>query len=346
MGLAQLLQYYVLNFPLKRNTYNYGQIRHICFLIFATTFYSTSTFAQLSPGELAEAHKHLEGLSNCTQCHVLGEKVSNDKCLACHTILKERIDSRKGYHVSPQIEGKECISCHSDHHGRKFQMIRFEKEKFDHSLTGYVLEGAHQERDCEDCHKKDFISNPELKKRTATYLGLTADCLSCHTDPHQETLSSDCMQCHDFKAFKPASKFDHDRAKYKLEGKHKEVACTQCHPINKANEKPFQQFTGIPFSSCTDCHTDVHQNKFGQQCTQCHTVASFSVIKGLSGFDHNRTRFKLEDKHRNLDCKACHKAKLTDPLQHQRCTDCHEDYHWGEFVRKEHNPDCSDCHTT
>ena len=28
-----------------------------------------------------EPHKDLEGMFKCTQCHVLGQKVSNDKCL-------------------------------------------------------------------------------------------------------------------------------------------------------------------------------------------------------------------------------------------------------------------------
>ena len=48
--------------------------------------------AQLSPGDLTTAHSHLDGISNCTQCHVLGNKVSSEKCLVCHTEIKERID--------------------------------------------------------------------------------------------------------------------------------------------------------------------------------------------------------------------------------------------------------------
>ena len=54
--------------------------------------YGYSLFAQISPGDLAQPHAHLEGMSNCTKCHILGEKVSNDLCLDCHTELKTRID--------------------------------------------------------------------------------------------------------------------------------------------------------------------------------------------------------------------------------------------------------------
>ena len=87
--------------------------------------------AQLSPGDLSEPHAHLKGLSNCTKCHELGEKVSNEKCLACHLNIGIRIDEDRGYHASADVKGKECVECHSDHHGKKFHMIRFDAERFD-----------------------------------------------------------------------------------------------------------------------------------------------------------------------------------------------------------------------
>jgi len=42
-----------------------------------------------SPGPLAQGHADLEGLKNCTKCHVAGSKLSNDTCLACHTAIKQ-----------------------------------------------------------------------------------------------------------------------------------------------------------------------------------------------------------------------------------------------------------------
>ena len=86
--------------------------------------------AQISPGKLSESHAHLEGLSNCTKCHLLGEKVTNEKCLDCHKEIATRINARKGYHASAEVRAKDCIKCHSDHHGRKFQMIHFDPDKF------------------------------------------------------------------------------------------------------------------------------------------------------------------------------------------------------------------------
>lgn len=303
-------------------------------------------FSQISPGDLAQPHSHLEGMSHCTDCHTLGQKVSNEKCLACHSLLNDRIKNKQGYHSSKEISGKECIICHSDHHGKKFEMIRFDKNKFDHNQTGYKLSGAHSSLDCIKCHKKDFISNGEIKKKEYTYLGLNTNCTSCHDDYHQKTLSSDCSSCHDFKAFKPASSFNHDLTKFKLLGKHRDVVCAECHKVTTLNGDKFQEFSNIPHESCTNCHKDVHDNKFGQNCTKCHTVQSFNTIKGMASFDHSKARFKLEDKHQFVDCKKCHKTKLTDPVRHSRCLDCHEDYHKKQFVAQGNVVDCSDCHST
>ncbi len=111
--------------------------------------------AQLSPGKLATSHADLEGIRNCTQCHTLGNKVDDNKCLDCHKEIKSFIDERRGYHYSREVRSKDCISCHSDHHGRKFDMVRFDEDKFNHNLTGYKLTGEHQIIDCRQCHIPD-----------------------------------------------------------------------------------------------------------------------------------------------------------------------------------------------
>ncbi|MCB2219011.1 MAG: cytochrome c family protein [Bacteroidetes bacterium] len=306
---------------------------------------TVSGLSQISPGDLAEPHAHLEGLSNCTKCHVLGDKVSNDKCLDCHQLLKSRVDQNKGYHASSEVKGKNCFSCHSDHHGRKFEMIRFDEDEFDHDLTGYKLEGAHDQKQCKDCHKNEFITNKEIRQKQYTFLGLNTECLSCHDDYHQKTLSSDCASCHNFEKFKPAPKFNHDNTQYPLLGQHQEVECLKCHTKEMRNGKQFQIFKGLEFESCVNCHQDVHNNKFGPNCTDCHSEISFHQIKSMDQFNHDKTDYKLEGKHRYVDCKKCHKTNYTDPIYTNRCNHCHVDYHQKEFVRNDVSPDCADCHT-
>jgi len=128
-------------------------------LVLSLTFITIQVFAQLSPGELSKAHAYLEGLTNCTKCHMLGEKETTSKCLECHKEIKNLISQKKGYHSSSEVNGKKCAECHGEHFGRDFKLIRFDDKKFDHKLTGYNLEGKHKETKCVDCHKTEFIKN-------------------------------------------------------------------------------------------------------------------------------------------------------------------------------------------
>jgi nitrate/TMAO reductase-like tetraheme cytochrome c subunit len=300
---------------------------------------------QISPGDLAEPHAHLKGLSNCTKCHTLGEKVSNEKCLDCHLDIGIRISESRGYHSSAEVKGKSCTECHSDHHGRNFQMIRFDTDQFNHAHTGYDLLGAHARVNCKNCHKTENITDPKVKSKAPTYLGLDPKCFTCHTDYHLETLSGECASCHDFNAFKPASKFDHNTARFPLRGKHASADCLLCHKMSVHNGKEVQKFKGLSYGKCTSCHKDVHANKFGPNCTQCHSEVSFHQIKGMKNFNHARTNYPLEGRHRTVACASCHKSRYAKELRHKRCTDCHKDYHKKQFTVQGRSPDCAECHS-
>ena len=104
-------------------------------LLFIISVFCSYSFAQISPGDLTKAHADLEGMSNCTKCHELGEKVYNSKCLDCHTEIKSLINSGKGYHSGTDVKGKECFSCHSEHHGRNFRIVNFDSKNFLKSTT-------------------------------------------------------------------------------------------------------------------------------------------------------------------------------------------------------------------
>lgn len=301
--------------------------------------------AQISPGKLANGHAKLEGLSNCTSCHELGDKVSSAKCLACHKEIKNLTSHNEGYHVSPEVKGKECFACHSDHHGRTFQIVRFDTLKFNHQLSGYELRGKHSKISCSACHKSEFVKTKISQKTSGkSFLGMDTKCLSCHADFHQKTLSVECASCHGFDAFKPAPGFIHQNTKYPLIGKHADVGCIKCHPKEMKDGKDFQRFSGIAFANCTDCHKDVHDNKFGPDCRKCHSEVSFHQIQEKSSFDHSKTGYPLLGKHQSVDCKKCHPGSFTAPIKFDRCDRCHADYHKGQFVKNQIHPDCKECH--
>ncbi len=115
---------------------------------------------------------------------------------------------------------------------------------------------------------------------------------------------------------------------YKLEGKHREVSCHNCH-FPERNGTQTQQFANLS-TSCEQCHNDVHFKQFEvnkrNDCTRCHTSNNWNPEK----FNHNNTRFKLDGEHVGLDCVQCHKP--TDGLIHNyilykfddiTCASCH-----------------------
>ncbi len=301
-------------------------------------------YAQISPGELSKAHADLEGISNCTKCHTLGKSLDNAKCLDCHKEIAGLINLNRGYHSNKKVKNENCWKCHGEHFGRNFQIIRFDENKFNHNEALYELAGKHKELECNKCHKKDFISDSKLKQKAKTFLGLTGECADCHEDVHRNTLGKDCASCHNEEKFKPAVKFNHDEAKFKLTGAHKNVGCEKCHAIENIDGKEFQRFTDIEFSSCNSCHTDVHKGKFGKKCASCHTTKSFTDVKNLKSFNHSKTAFPLIGKHKRVKCSSCHKGSLSFKPKFKYCYNCHSDFHDGEFENSGILRDCKECH--
>ncbi|MFA6128913.1 MAG: cytochrome c3 family protein [Bacteroidales bacterium] len=309
-------------------------------------FVAGNCLGQISPGDLTTAHSNLEGLSNCSKCHEVGKKVATAKCLECHKEIKELINLNKGYHASSEVKSKECFSCHNEHHGRNFKIVRFDTLKFDHKDARFELLGKHNTLTCKNCHKAAFIKERQSQKTQAgSYLGLGTACLDCHADYHQKTLSANCITCHNSNAFKPVLGFNHKKTKYPLVGRHQAVDCAKCHKVTDLNGKKFQKFSGIAFASCTDCHKDVHNNRFGKDCRKCHTEESFTKVAGLSTFNHEKTGYRLVGKHLAVECKSCHKQSLTAKLKFALCTDCHKDYHKGQLIKPGVTSDCKDCHS-
>lgn len=302
--------------------------------------------AQISPGELSQAHARLEGMSNCTKCHEIGKQVVAGKCLSCHKEVAALINQGRGYHSSPEVKSKACWQCHNEHHGRNFQIVRFDKKNFDHRKTTFEQTGKHAQIGCNDCHQSKNISDPNIKKRQGTFLGLSHACNTCHEDVHKKNLGDNCLLCHSTTAFKPASKFDHANTKFKLIGKHASVDCAACHKKESSSDgKIFQKFKGLNFANCSPCHQDFHNGKFGLDCKKCHNPSSFHSVNTVK-FDHNKTNFKLEGKHLLVKCESCHtKERGTKPL-FGKCTNCHQDFHEGQFPASDgKSADCNNCHT-
>lgn len=310
------------------------------FLIFILILYST-IYAQISPGDLSLSHQKLEGLKNCTKCHIIGKGLSNNKCLDCHIEIKQRIEAHRGYHSSSEVKSKNCWVCHSEHHGKNFRIVNFDEKNFNHELTGFPLKGKHSNLNCKDCHNKKFQVDKSIKKGK-TFLGLVQDCNGCHKDVHFNTAITKCNSCHTTESFKNILYFDHSKTGFDLLGAHKNLSCLMCHQnqAKSPNDETKILFSNIKNSNCTNCHLDIHNGKFGKNCLNCHYFESFSkIIKG--NFNHSQTKFPLKGEHNSLSCNKCHKESYKQKIKFENCNDCHTDFHKGQFINYS---DCSECH--
>ncbi|MCB0367180.1 MAG: hypothetical protein H6624_08200 [Bdellovibrionaceae bacterium] len=218
------------------------------------------------------------------------------------------------------LEKKDCLKCHD------------------------AGKGVPDEK-CLDCHKE---IRPYVEKKQGYHGLVTKSCRECHADHKGRD--------HDSAVVDPKS-FDHGLTGYKLEGKHAEIKCQECHQ-EKRSKKPIRpnetRYLGAA-TSCRDCHIkeDVHfyTGKWKKaDCGECHGLMAWD--KDIR-FDHLRDGdYKLEGAHAKADCKDCHivdkKKKLSrykwPNLKTKVCLSCHEDTHKNNLSPKFRNGKCTSCH--
>ena len=157
----------------------------IVFLFYAGSHIRWSKM--LSPGALSSAHAEQDLSEDCQACHTKGMQVDNEKCLECHGEIKDKMDLDSGLHGHA---ADECLDCHSEHHGEEANIAYFDRENFDHTKTGWVLEGRHRLLKCEACHIEE------------TFLLDKTDCSYCHQDFHDGEYGNDCAECHNQDTFR------------------------------------------------------------------------------------------------------------------------------------------------
>ncbi len=212
-------------------------------------------------------------------------------------------------------------------------------------MPGKVIEGhAKYEEECGSCHQR-------FDRKAQARL-----CADCHKDVgedirrkrgfHGHLDDNTCAACHTEHKGRKAKiialnkdSFDHDRTGFVLKGAHREIRgkCESCHATGHKLREAKPQ--------CIACHRKDddkkgHQGGLGDDCAKCHDEAKW----GNGKYDHDKTKFKLEDKHRTTGCQDCHaNGKFKDTPRD--CYSCHKkddqkDGHHGRFGSK-----CSNCHT-
>lgn len=299
-------------------------------------------------------------------------------CAKCHPVLPAA-DSDHGKPPTPKftpIAHAACTDCHKDPHVGQLGpdcakchvtdgWKTITGTGFDHSRTKYPLLGKHARVSCGECHGGG--------RQKPAY----AACRDCHRDAHDaqrvarpEILK--CEACHTVDGFTPAryGLEQHAKSPFPLRGAHQAVPCLLCHKPLKAaagHPAPYANAADLKPASarCVDCHRDPHEGQVDRwavdaaagACGACHTVDTWRKMVTTGSFDHDRTEFKLEGRHRQVACAACHKpvpATASTPLkrpfkvQARYCAACHQDVHKGQFadrpVAGARAPDCARCH--
>lgn len=276
------------------------------------------------PGEVIKGHAEYE--DECSLCHKLFKKGSQNRlCLKCHEKVAADMAKGFGFHgQSKNVKDTGCKHCHTDHKGRDANIVLMDREIFDHMVTDFPLKGKHKKLKCDDCH------TPKAKYRDAA-----SECVDCHKedDVHLGRLGGACDKCHVELTWRDTSKarFDHEKTNFFLNGKHEKVACNSCHPNGSYKKTP---------NDCFSCHRlkDIHNGSYGRECKTCHTPKDWKNTT----FNHDKTEFILEGKHRKVDCDSCHKGPIYDKKLDKTCYGCHKD---DDEHNSRYGRECKTCHT-
>jgi len=208
--------------------------------------HSTTGWALTGSHQLAPAGKVVA----CADCHKANNytfTVANTDCYGCHQtawLSTQTLGAAIPNHITSGFPTSQCSTCHDT--------VLWSTGKFDHSTTGWPLQGAHTTTPCASCH---MGANP---------FGLTAantDCYGCHQAAwlSTQTLGGQVP--------------NHIAAKFS-------TTCLSCHTtwvttgwlgatLSAAQHTWFR----IPHhgSVCSDCH-QVSTDYAQFTCIMCHTV--------------------------------------------------------------------------
>jgi len=309
------------------------------------------------PGKVIQGHAKYE--DDCKRCHKPFSKASQSRlCLDCHKKVAADLDKEKGFHgLKKEIKKTECKKCHTEHEGRDADMVLLDKELFDHKLTDFELKAGHLKVKCAGCHNGKLKKPDEslegadkepLPKNIVKHRNAPDTCVGCHkeTDIHRGRLGENCKDCHEEESW-GKFRYDHNKTKFPLTGKHEKVACDACHPSERWKKTP---------TDCYSCHrlNDNHRGRYGKKCEACHTPEKRGILlptrpdrkKPLTRwrryiYNHDKTKFPLKDKHIKVGCDKCHTGIIAEEKLEKTCYGCHKK---DDAHKEQQGKQCERCH--
>jgi hypothetical protein len=268
---------------------------------------------------LIKGHQNI----NCNECHINTTSqfsLISTECKSCH--IDDYIAIGTGQysnapsHITMQYS-QNCQDCHS--------ISTWKGAGFNHDETGFILSGAHQLTDCEQCHSGGNYNLPN-------------SCEGCHAENGNASTNS------------TQSNYDHNTHLINQD-------CEQCHNDLDWENNLFQHsdFTG---NDCEECHqpeyieseNPPHGNgNINDNCSLCHESTNEWTI---DPFIHSliQTSYELNGLHLTANCESCHATQQYNNT-YQECESCHlQDYEQTENPNHQQYqyPDnyCNLCHET
>jgi len=188
----------------------------------------------------------------CTDCHVGNNytfTAANTDCYGCHMAAWQSTATLGGNvpnHITAGFPSSQCATCHDT--------LLWADGKFDHSATGWPLQGAHVTTPCASCH---------MGANAFALTSANTDCYGCHQAAWLSTQTLGGQVPNHIAALYPTT-------------------CLTCHTtwvttgwlgatLSAANHTWFR----IPHngSVCSDCH-QVSTDYSTFTCINCHTRAT------------------------------------------------------------------------
>ena len=178
----------------------------------------------------------------CYECHKKQDQWSfrniGINCRDCHQDIHQNIISSRYYAETG------CMNCHKE--------TGWSEVTFDHGKTQFALTGAHGKVSCRSCHFRIYATGTVQQQ----FVGLSQVCSDCHADKHNNQFErngvTNCTECHGTDNWK-ASRFDHNKTAFRLDGKHINVPCAKCHKPQQDGSELYVMYKMKDYR-CEACH--------------------------------------------------------------------------------------------
>ena len=189
-------------------------------------------------------------------------------CVKCHTRPADILAARAGQPAAPPRAtnpAMTCDACHADPHLGQvgtacdrchvIDAAKFAPVKFDHETAKFKLTGRHKAIECVKCHPSETRAFPSGTGTAKRLTGTSAECRTCHKDPHMGQVDSQCATCHATASFKLLN-YAHRGLESLFGSFHGRLPCQSCHKT-ETGQFPAGYGTAMRF-------------KLGRTCVACH----------------------------------------------------------------------------